>query len=312
MVEKMENKLVAKNGAKPNEHGVFSNEDADFVWQYKNKKIDLGIYFLLLNDGVVFGVAFDENISKVKASCSRPLRVDKIFTTLQDAKISAMLDLQSFCECFSDLRKNVIVENYQEWCEQIKEKGEKKSFISEVEKKLTQGLSEAGKNDPYIKAEIAKAIKENKTSTPNKTRLLIESFATVEHVNNRKEGSEDDKKLVIDIKLKTETMTDLELLKLFDDKLAEFIWKDDGTIRSHRLDDIGFVVIQPKLLLTIGEIEIPECTAKKFKFSFLDNAYTITFTVSCSPSAGDIEKILQNLGELVKIKLTEMPNLFQE
>ncbi len=72
------------------------------------------------------------------------------------------------------------------------------------------------------------------------SKFKFRGYATIGHLNARKEGPDEDKELAVDLKLSTEC--DDSILDMLGDNLREFLFLPSGAVRNEMLGPLTFSV----------------------------------------------------------------------
>lgn len=125
---------------------------------------------------------------------------------------------------------------------------------------------------------------------------------SIQHLNTRKEGPDEDKELAVDIKLTADC--DLSVLYYFGDDLAAFLYLDSGAIKYTSLGPLNFGnELENYRLDTLGST-FYGCRVKKFSIEPRDgHLVRLTFGVSFKPSGDEVATIAEYLQEEIGIRL---------
>lgn len=133
-------------------------------------------------------------------------------------------------------------------------------------------------------------------------KFKFSGLAEVSHINARKEGPEDDKVLAVDIKFKAQILS--SGVRYFDDMLAQFLLREDGSIRNIFLDDIRFMHEMEDYRITIHGKTHYGVKLKKFVVSASgQNVLNITFQASFKPESDEVATLAEFLQEDIRIEL---------
>lgn len=125
---------------------------------------------------------------------------------------------------------------------------------------------------------------------------------SIQHLNTRKEGPDDEKELAVDIKLTADC--DLSILSYFGDDLAEFLFLDSGAVKNLSLGPLTFGnELENYRLETLGST-FYGVRVKKFSLEPGDgNVVRLTFGVSFKPSGDEVAKMVEYLQEEISVSL---------
>lgn len=140
--------------------------------------------------------------------------------------------------------------------------------------------------------------------------LTLDQIVTVAHLNIRKEGPDDDKHLMVDMKLSVKAGADI--LAEFDPTLR-FLLFYDGAPRYPKMGAIKWAGEANHMELDIAGLMILDVKVYKFQFTpfaiqgveYVDLACTATF----APSGRDTAILAEQVGEDIPVKLTPGPQL---
>ena len=135
--------------------------------------------------------------------------------------------------------------------------------------------------------------------------ITLDQAATLAHVNIRKEGPEDEKHLVVDLKI--ECKTDSDILLEFDPTLRSMLFRE-GERRYPKMAPIKWAGEMRHMEMEIAGVEFLDVTLRKFQIDPLAIAgnefVALTFTASFSPDGRETAIVAEQVGEEIPIKLT--------
>ena len=141
--------------------------------------------------------------------------------------------------------------------------------------------------------------------------LEIDQDATLEHINIRKEGPDDEKHLMVDLKLQLIASSDI--LLEFDPTLRRMLFTPEGGKRYPKMAPIKWAGEMRHMELEIAGVEFMDVTLRKFQFDpitlrgheFVD----LTFLATFAPAARETAIIAEQVGEETLIKIKAAPQL---
>ncbi len=143
-------------------------------------------------------------------------------------------------------------------------------------------------------------------------RFKFAGYATIRHLNVRKEGQEGEKALAVDVKF--EGVAVGELCHYFDERLHHLFFdvSASGAIaRGAFLEPVGFRNELEDCLLTVEGIEFHGVKLKGFKLLPVDGGMvTLTFTASFQPTANEVAVLARKVADEVSVIAEQRPGLF--
>lgn len=140
--------------------------------------------------------------------------------------------------------------------------------------------------------------------------LTLDQTVTVAHMNVRKEGPDNEKHLMVDLKL--EVKTDADILAEFDPTLRHMLFVD-GERRYPKMKPIKWAGEMKHMELDIAGILIMDVKAHKFQIDpFAINGQPfvgLSLTATFAPSGRDTAILAEQVGEEIAIKLNPGPEL---
>lgn len=160
------------------------------------------------------------------------------------------------------------------------------------------------------------AIEHDAAELPPEKRppFKIHASGTIEHVNVRKQGPEDDKFLALDVKLSVKNVAH-EICAYFEPAIVDFLWikGNDGLIvRNMFLEPLRFFNIVEGASAEIGGMSFLGVEAKKFSIQPKDGGVVdMIFSVTIlHPTAEEVSKIARLLQDDLSIKVEGAPDMF--
>lgn len=134
------------------------------------------------------------------------------------------------------------------------------------------------------------------------SKFKFKGYATILHLNARKEGPDEDKELAVDLKLTTEC--DDSILDMLGDNLREFLFLPSGAVRNEMLGPLTFKhEIEDYRLETMGSTH-HGVKVKKITTEPKDSRkITLTFSVSFKPSGDEVARMAEYLQDAIEISL---------
>lgn len=136
--------------------------------------------------------------------------------------------------------------------------------------------------------------------------ITLEQNATLQHINIRKEGPDDEKHLVVDLKLQLIASSDI--LIEFDPTLRGMLFTREGEKRYPKLAPIKWAGEMRHMELEIAGVEFMNVTLRKFQIDPLSlpgqEFVDLTFLATFAPEGRETAIIAEQVGEetLVKIR----------
>lgn len=154
------------------------------------------------------------------------------------------------------------------------------------------------------------------TTEPEKRQpFKIHASGTIEHVNVRKQGPDDDKFLALDVKLSVKAVS-REICGYFEPALTDFLWfqgsEDNLIVRNRFIEPLRFLNIVEGASAEIGGMSFLGVEAKKFSIQPKDGGVVdMIFSVTIlHPTAGEVSKIARLLQDDLGIKVEGAPDMF--
>lgn len=141
--------------------------------------------------------------------------------------------------------------------------------------------------------------------------LTWEGGATVQHLNVRKQGPDDEKELALDVKLVAETSADV--LAYFGDALSAFLFQPDGSLRFPMMEPVSWSGEIRHMLMTMSGHEFRDVTLKKFAFGASEGRkVSMTFSASFMPRSREAALIAEMLAECVIVSVQPEGDLLSD
>lgn len=141
----------------------------------------------------------------------------------------------------------------------------------------------------------------------------VDGFATIKHLNVRKEGPEDDKILAVDIKMERKGI-DRRLCDYFDEALEEFLWRGDTDaliVRNAFMEPVKYALT---IFGATAEIEgsmFYGCEVGKFAIRPRDGGVIdLVFSVTAYPSSDEVAMLAKRVQDDVLVDIQSAPDLF--
>ena len=140
------------------------------------------------------------------------------------------------------------------------------------------------------------------------TEFLFSGYATINHLNIRKEGPEEEKELAVDVKFVGRT--DASLCDFFDERLRDFLFQDETIARPMRMEPIGFTNEIERCDLELLDQRFTGVKLRKFKIVPKDGGeIELTFTASFQPLRDEVAVIAEFVTEAVQVIARPQPSL---
>jgi hypothetical protein len=148
------------------------------------------------------------------------------------------------------------------------------------------------------------------TTSKDLPTFAFSGRATIQHLNIRKEGPDDEKILAVDVKLSGKA-DGLRLCPFFDAGLFDFLFDEAGIARNVMLEPIGFSNVIEGAELQIAGIDFDGAKLSKFKVSPKDGGVVVlTFSAAISPEGSDVAIISEYVADDVDVVARMAPGLF--
>lgn len=135
--------------------------------------------------------------------------------------------------------------------------------------------------------------------------ITLDQTAQLEHVNIRKEGQDGEKHLMVDLKLRV--TTDSDILLEFDPTLRRMLFTDAHECRYPKMAPIKWGGEMRHMELEIAAVEFLDVTLKKFQIepmSLVGQEFVVlVFVASFAPDGRETALIAEQVGEDVMIKI---------
>ena len=155
------------------------------------------------------------------------------------------------------------------------------------------------------------------TTEPEKRPpFKIHASGTIEHINVRKQGPDDDKFLALDVKLSAKAVS-REICGYFEPALTDFLWfqgsEDKLIVRNMFLEPLRFFNVVEGASAVIGGMSFLGVDAKKFNIQprdggVVDMVFSLTIL---HPTADDVSRLARLLQEDIGIKVDGAPDIFE-
>lgn len=133
-------------------------------------------------------------------------------------------------------------------------------------------------------------------------KFTYEGYASIQHLNTRKQGPDDDKELAVDIKFLAQT--NALICECFDDLLSNFLFLSSGAVRNEQQEPVSYKHELMHYRLEAPGMVFNGVTVKKMTLEPKDGfKINITFQVSFKPLSIDIAKLAEYLQEAVAVRL---------
>lgn len=141
--------------------------------------------------------------------------------------------------------------------------------------------------------------------------LTLDQTAALQHINIRKEGPDDEKHLMVDLKLKLIARSDI--LIEFDPTLRGMLFTREGEKRYPKMAPIKWQGEMRHMELQVAGVEFLDVTCRKFLIDPLSlpgqEFIDLTFLATFAPSGRDTAILAEQVGEEIAIKLNTGPQL---
>lgn len=133
-------------------------------------------------------------------------------------------------------------------------------------------------------------------------KFNFDGFASILHLNTRKEGDENAKELAVDLKMSA--IIDAETIGQFDELLPAFLYTDAGAVRNVML---GAIPVKAEMegyrLEAIGR-SFYGVKVKKFSIEAMDDRRAaLGFSISFKPNGNEVAQIAEFLQDEIRIRL---------
>ncbi len=126
---------------------------------------------------------------------------------------------------------------------------------------------------------------------------------SIEHLNTRKTGDEDDRVLAVDVKMRA-TMSAAESLGRFAPELADALFTDIGAVSNLMLGPITFAHELEHYRIDSDAGRFTGCRLRKFSVTPKDGRETIvTFTASFEPTADEFARLAEDLADEIDVTI---------
>ncbi|SFI76511.1 hypothetical protein [Nitrosomonas sp. Nm34] len=135
------------------------------------------------------------------------------------------------------------------------------------------------------------------------TKFIYSGFASITHLNTRKEGPEDAKELAVDLKFKTEAS---KAVFQFFDPYIDTVLYDPGTgaVRNAKLGPITFDYELEHYAFQVLERMFSGAKVKKFALQPIDgHRVELAFQISFNPVGEDVALLAEFLQNDIEIKV---------
>ena len=133
-------------------------------------------------------------------------------------------------------------------------------------------------------------------------KFSYEGLASIQNLNTRKQGPEDDKELAVDIKFLAQT--NALICECFDDLLDNFLFLSSGAVRNEQQEPVSYKHELMHYRLQAPGMSFSGVTVKKMTLEPKDGfKINITFQVSFKPLSLEIAKLAEFLQEAIVIRI---------
>lgn len=135
------------------------------------------------------------------------------------------------------------------------------------------------------------------------SKFTFNGLASIQHMNTRKQGPEDDKELAVDIKLATQTTS--SICGIFDTNLESFLFFDDtGAVRNEFQEPIAYKYELLNYVMETPGMSFSGVSIKKISLEPKDGfKINLSFQVSFKPLSNQVALFAEYLQEMMPIKL---------
>jgi hypothetical protein len=133
-------------------------------------------------------------------------------------------------------------------------------------------------------------------------KLRLACVATIQHLNTRKEGPDDDKELACDLKLST--TVNAGIFEYFDAPLGLTLYTPEGAARNLMIGAIPFTHELMDYRLTMNGVEQYGVKVKKFQIHAMDGFKAqLSFSVSFKPTGTEVATLAEFLQDDIDLTL---------
>lgn len=151
--------------------------------------------------------------------------------------------------------------------------------------------------------------------TTNRKPLLLVGVGTIEHLNIRKEGPDDERTVAADVKLLVKGVSG-DFLLFFDLALPPVLWDLTSLmfpVRNPMMQAVRFAHELEGCEAVIGGQRFLGATAKKFSLQPVDGGLLdVTLSVTVYPRLHAVEDLARMVQESVDVQVDGPPDLFHE
>lgn len=153
------------------------------------------------------------------------------------------------------------------------------------------------------------------TETPSRPPFKVAGFATIKHLNVRKEGPEDEKVLAVDIKMEIDKV-DRRLCAYFDDALEAFLWRGDTDaliVRNLWLEPIKYFNDIESARVEINGQTFVGCRISKFAIQPKDGGViSLVLSVAAYPNTAEVANLANLVQDGAAVSIEGPPDLFAD
>lgn len=153
------------------------------------------------------------------------------------------------------------------------------------------------------------------TAAPPRPPFKLRGNASVNHLNVRKEGPDDEKILACDVKIEIKNIPG-GICRYFDDSLEEFLWRGETNAKIVRNAFLGPVAYLHTITGATAELGMGRffgCEVKKFAMEPKDGfVVNLTCTVTLYPSADEVSGLAKLVQDEALVILEGPPDLFAQ
>jgi hypothetical protein len=143
----------------------------------------------------------------------------------------------------------------------------------------------------------------------------VRASASVNHLNVRKEGPEDERILACDVKIELKDLPG-SICRYFDESLEDFLWRGDTDakiVRNAFLSPVVYVHTISSAVVEIGSNRFFGCEVKKFAIEPKDGfVVNLACSVSLYPGSDEVSDLAKLVQDEAQVSIEGPPDLFAD